>query len=308
MSIRYGFFNSVNGDRTYNAEDFTDIFEGIVTDGVFYNQGNKFNVQKDPQNIPLGFIIQSGRAMFEGKYFEVVEPEKITLSNNPSGKRIDYICLVFDFQNRLCKIDSIMGTVVQDNPVPPTIPTEEGAKYYPIASVKMDGVVTSAQDVSKVSITQLVGTSLCPWASVAFSPDRAIMLFEEEVPSGTPTSDYCAGQLTINKEDIPDNWYMGYPAIDGSGKLLIQLTFTGIVSNIDGEATYIPSINVYSDGTSVCGAIKNYDCYVFTGGNQLTLRIDIYTDLAYSTSNVNLFKGYLHNFIIDYIIIKSTTE
>ena len=44
MGIRYGFFNSVNGDRKYNAEDMTKYFDKIISDGVFHDPANALNV------------------------------------------------------------------------------------------------------------------------------------------------------------------------------------------------------------------------------------------------------------------------
>lgn len=40
MPVTYGFFNSKNGDRTYNAEEMGSLFGGIITDGVFANYPN----------------------------------------------------------------------------------------------------------------------------------------------------------------------------------------------------------------------------------------------------------------------------
>ena len=45
MSVTSGFFDSINGDRKYNAEQMSSIFDGIVTDGVFQNIGEAFRVQ-----------------------------------------------------------------------------------------------------------------------------------------------------------------------------------------------------------------------------------------------------------------------
>ena len=43
--LRYGFYNSVNGDRKYEAEDMGRLFDGIIQDGVFYSVGNRFRVE-----------------------------------------------------------------------------------------------------------------------------------------------------------------------------------------------------------------------------------------------------------------------
>ena len=44
MTIKSGFFNSLNHDRMYDADDMNAIFDGIITDGVFGNIGNRFIV------------------------------------------------------------------------------------------------------------------------------------------------------------------------------------------------------------------------------------------------------------------------
>ena len=44
MTIKSGFFNSLNHDRVYDADDINSIFDGIITDGVFGNIGKRFVV------------------------------------------------------------------------------------------------------------------------------------------------------------------------------------------------------------------------------------------------------------------------
>ena len=44
MAVTYGFYNSSNGDRKYNAEQFGSIFDGIILDGVFELIGDHFAV------------------------------------------------------------------------------------------------------------------------------------------------------------------------------------------------------------------------------------------------------------------------
>ena len=43
MALTYGFYNSQNGDRTYDAADISSIFDG-VNDGVFMSIGDAFIV------------------------------------------------------------------------------------------------------------------------------------------------------------------------------------------------------------------------------------------------------------------------
>lgn len=35
MAFTFGFYNSLNGDRKYNAEQVSSIFDGLISDGVY---------------------------------------------------------------------------------------------------------------------------------------------------------------------------------------------------------------------------------------------------------------------------------
>lgn len=45
MAITYGFFNSVNGDRLYNADDISNYFLKLISNGVFATPSNAMQVQ-----------------------------------------------------------------------------------------------------------------------------------------------------------------------------------------------------------------------------------------------------------------------
>ena len=41
MSVTYGFYNSIKGDRKYNALEMSSIFDGIIVDGVYMSIGDE---------------------------------------------------------------------------------------------------------------------------------------------------------------------------------------------------------------------------------------------------------------------------
>ena len=45
--LTYGFFNSKNNDRIYDATDFGSIFDGVINDGVYMGIGNHLAVTAD---------------------------------------------------------------------------------------------------------------------------------------------------------------------------------------------------------------------------------------------------------------------
>ena len=65
MSVNSGFFNAVNGDRTYNADDLSQFFDGIISDGIFKYFKNELKVTA---NKGLSVRVLNGKAIVLGKY------------------------------------------------------------------------------------------------------------------------------------------------------------------------------------------------------------------------------------------------
>lgn len=61
MAFSYGFYNSLNGDRKYDSEDLSRMFDGIIYDGVIGAVGDTFAVKAGTGNT---VNVSSGRAWF----------------------------------------------------------------------------------------------------------------------------------------------------------------------------------------------------------------------------------------------------
>ena len=62
MAVTYGFYDSLNHDRLYNAQQMSAIFDGIINDGVFMSVGNQFHTVA---GTGMQVIVKSGRAWFD---------------------------------------------------------------------------------------------------------------------------------------------------------------------------------------------------------------------------------------------------
>lgn len=47
--LKYGFFDSIKGDRKYNSKDVAELFDGIIVDGIYAQIGERFSV--DPKRV-----------------------------------------------------------------------------------------------------------------------------------------------------------------------------------------------------------------------------------------------------------------
>ena len=65
MAVTYGFYDSLNHDRLYNAKQMSAIFDGIINDGVFMSVGNQFHTVA---GTGMQVIVKSGRAWFDSTW------------------------------------------------------------------------------------------------------------------------------------------------------------------------------------------------------------------------------------------------
>lgn len=86
MTIKCGFFNSKNGDRKYNADDFNKYFNKIISDGVFSNPSDNLQVKATDS---MHVTIEAGEARIKGHYFlsdaterMLIPPPRCSLSTN----------------------------------------------------------------------------------------------------------------------------------------------------------------------------------------------------------------------------------
>ena len=109
MAVTYGFYNSSNGDRKYNAEQFGSIFAGLILDGIFELIGDHFAVT--PVEGSLAVYVGTGRAWFnhtwtlnDSNFQGTLEESKLVLP------RIYAIVLGVNEYTRTHSLKGITGT------------------------------------------------------------------------------------------------------------------------------------------------------------------------------------------------------
>ena len=153
MALTYGFYNSQNGDRTYDATDISSIFDGIIKDGVFMSIGDAFIVSAaNGMQVKVG----SGRAWFNHTWtynsvpsLHTIEPADLVLN------RIDTVVLEINASEevRANSIKVIKGTPAT-NPVAPTLINTELVHQYPLADIYVGANVTEI--IPLILLTALV--------------------------------------------------------------------------------------------------------------------------------------------------------
>lgn len=161
MAFTCGFFNSENGDRKYNAEQMSAIFDGIIADGVFTTIGDHMAVSA---GTGMQVLVGTGKAWFDhtwnvndAAYPLAIAASDVTLS------RIDAIVLETNHSDsvRLNKLRVVQGTVAS-SPSKPTLTNSEKVHQHPLAWVRVAPGVTQ---IAASAIENAVGTSACPFVT-----------------------------------------------------------------------------------------------------------------------------------------------
>lgn len=160
MSITSGFFNSINGDRKYNAEDMSDLFEGILSDGILAKIGNKFALST---NGTRSILIGTGKAWFNNRWIQndSTYPADLPLSELMLD-RFDAVVIEINANEnvRAGTIKVIKGTPSSTPQYPTLVHTEE-INQYPLCYVS---VKANSQVVVMADIIDKRGTTECPYS------------------------------------------------------------------------------------------------------------------------------------------------
>lgn len=157
-----GFFNSINSDRTYDADDMNKPYRRIVGEGVFASQygttSSDFHVEASGG---LTIRCQKGEGIVGGKWLEMTEDTTISVTRGGTLPRIDSILLRVDKNpsKRSGGIVYVEGTNAS-RPSHVELTNDDNITEYRIADIM---VKAGASTIIQSDITDFRGSSECPW-------------------------------------------------------------------------------------------------------------------------------------------------
>ena len=141
MAEKYGFFNSMNGDRLYNAEDIGGYFTKLVSDGVFQAPATNLKIV---ESSGMTVNVSAGWGFIACHWLNNTAAKAITLNGaNPSLNRIDRIVLRLDRANRRMELGVINGTPAGTPTAPDLTRTSNGVYELSLAQVRVSAGVTA---------------------------------------------------------------------------------------------------------------------------------------------------------------------
>lgn len=157
MAVKSGFFNSIDDDRLYNADDMSMYFEGLVSDGVYESVGDALIVRASSG---MDVTVGTGRALVKMRWLKNTEVLPLTISAaDVQHDRHDLIVLRCDLTEgaRAVTIDIKEGTPAA-RPVPQALENSETVKELALARI---WVRKGATAIFQSHIADLRGTTDC---------------------------------------------------------------------------------------------------------------------------------------------------
>ena len=235
MAITYGFFNSVDGDRKYNAKNIGRYLHGIVSSGVYADTSSSLQVLAGDG---LQVKVQAGRAMLDYHYMENDAPLALTLAAGGTQDRIDAIMAVLDVTNRLCKIEVKAGTPAA-SPTVPTVRRSDTTKEYMLAHVY---VAKYATTITQENITDTrPNNSVCGWVHGLIDQVSTETLFNQYEDAYARKMAALDNYVTEKKAEIDDR----LKSIDNA---INNASTVGVPIPAASNAGQVPTVN--SAGTA----------------------------------------------------------
>lgn len=222
MSVTCGFYNSLNGDRKYNAIQMGSIFDGLIGDGVFATVGNALAVNAANGNT---VNVDTGKAWFNHTWtvndaiLPIELPEADILLD-----RIDAIVLEVNASSmvRQNTIKFLKGTA-SSTPVRPSLENSEEVHQYPLCYIYRKYGATA---ITQADITPMVGSTETPFVTALLqtvSLDVLLGKWQDELNQFVDNQTQEIDKWVANEEKEFNEWFTGLKEVlDGNvaGNLL----------------------------------------------------------------------------------------
>lgn len=206
MSVSSGFFNSLNGDRKYNAAQMSAIFDGLIIDGVFASIGTAFAVKAAGG---LTVNVGVGKAWFDHTW--TVNDSILPMTAPEAEVLLDRIDAVVLEVNGMESVRENTIKFIKGNPSSapsrPTLTNEGNVHQYPLCYIyRKYGTAV----INQADITPMVGTESTPFVTgilQTISLDELLGKWQDELDRFTDARSQEVDDWIAQEESDFTTWF-----------------------------------------------------------------------------------------------------
>ena len=179
MAIKCGFFNAVNEDRRYTAEDMCRPYHRLVSNGVFAEKDGSPSIDLQVlANNNMAVTVKKGEGIFFDHWFQLDEDMLLNIDvADQNYARIDSIIVKIDTTVgvRAGSIEVLKGTPAS-NPVPPTLTRTTTIYMYRLANITIGA---NEANIGQGDIEDTRALSECGFiTSLVLQPDLSSLFIQ----------------------------------------------------------------------------------------------------------------------------------
>lgn len=265
MTLRSGFYNDVNNDRLYTAEDINMPYKRLISNGVIPVPSSSFQVMA---NDGMSIKISPGNGLFGDKWAE--NDADLVLTHDAAHATLNRIDLVVIRANdneavRAAEAMIIKGTPAS-NPVAPSYNRTTYINDYVLAQVRINAGVT---EITQSNITDTrPNTTMCGWCTSLIEQVDTETLFlqweaageEAQAENQTKFDDWFYNVKETLATSTLIRQYVNRYNVESDGVTTIPIGISQYNANLDILEVYINGFN----------AIPTVD-YTVNGSESITL-------------------------------------
>lgn len=201
--IKCGFYNSKNGDRKYNAEDMTQPYKRLVSDGVYAMPAGQLKVTAAGG---MKIQVSAGAAKIGSRWLESDAIETFTLDPSDVALNQIYSVVIRDDNSENVRSGSIAlkkGSLAS-NPIAPEIERSENITELKIAEVRVNKLVEEVTDAD-IKDTR-ADTTVCGWVTGLIEQVDTSDLFTQWESAYEQEHQRQQEQITNNQWEF-DRWF-----------------------------------------------------------------------------------------------------
>ena len=285
--IKGGFFDAVNNDRTYTADDMNRPYKRIISEGVYATP--KGTPSTDLQVLSAGsgmnIIVKKGEGMLGGKWFENQTDLTITVPSNTNiVPRRDSVIVQINKRTsgRVPSVIYRTGTP-SSNPQVPDINTVDNVIEMRVANIY---VAAGANFIGQDGIVDLRGSSECLWITSLIKQVDTSELYRQW---------QTAYQKYYEEETEAFNEFMRQLTEELNVNTNIETFESHYTTTVDGQ-TEIP-INLVSFNKNKDTLMVRINKLFASEGTDYTISLD--------SSKIILTKDLMQGQNVDFLVLKS---
>ena len=296
INVRSGFYDAIDEDRVYSADDMNKPYKKLISDGVFATpQGTPSSELQVTAGNGMSVNVAKGNGLCARKWFENNSIVNFVVpSNTALNPRIDSVLMQVDarMSGRVGNLVYRTGTAAS-SPSAPEINTVTDVTEYRLANILVAPGETS---ITNSMITDKRGSDECPWISALVIQPDVSTLWQNFYDAYAAKLAAFSASMEAYQENQEQAWDDFFNTLTQQLSVTMNLVTLKNTYTATGSVMQIPiGISSYDPSTDVL--------LVFING--LLAAPSMYTE---SSSTVTLTNAISAGNKVDFLVLKSVVE